>query len=290
MQLEHNFTVAAPVDRAWEVLLDLERIVPCMPGAALTSYEGDEFTGTVRVKLGPVVMTFAGKGRFVERDAAAHRMVIEAAGRDTRGAGSARAKINAALRADGDVTAVAVLTDLTISGRVAQFGRGMIADVSTRLLDEFTSCLAGQLAPPPAAAAAAPPLSSTTAPSADVGEAPSASAPSASAPSAAAPPAADPPAAAAGQPAATTDQPAAIAGAQPAAVAAQPGAVAAGQPAPAPDPQTASVTVPAPRGPAEPIDLLRVTGTGATARRIAPYLLTFLLGVVVGALLAAWLG
>lgn len=271
MRLEHNFIVAAPVDRAWEVLLDLERIVPCMPGASLTSHEGDEFTGTVRVKLGPVVMTFAGKGRFVERDAAAHRMVIEAAGRDTKGAGSARANINATLRADGDATAVAVLTDLTISGRVAQFGRGMIADVSTRLLDEFTTCLAGQLAPPPATVpapptevAAAPPAASTAAPTAA----------STAAPTAAVAEPSD--AVAAGEPASAATQPAAVAAAPLTAVAAAP--------------QTAVAAVPAPRAPAEPIDLLAVTGTRATARRIAPYLLSFLLGAVLGVLLGVWLG
>jgi uncharacterized protein len=243
MQLEHNFTVAAPVDRAWEVLLDLERIVPCMPGAALTSHEGDEFTGTVRVKLGPMVMSFAGRGRFVERDVVAHRMVIEAAGRDTKGAGSAAAKINATLRADGEVTAVAVLTDLTITGRVAQLGRGMIADVSSRLLDEFTACLAGQLAPPATAAA---PVASTAA---------------------AAPPAVSTARPSAGVAAGATSQPAATA-----------------------EPQNARDAVAAPRAAAEPIDLLRVTGVGATARRITPYLLTFLVGAAVGALIARWLG
>lgn len=263
MRLEHNFTVAAPLDRAWDVLLDLDRIVPCMPGAALTSHEGDEFTGTVRVKLGPVVMTFAGKGRFVERDAAAHRMVIEAAGRDTKGAGSARANINATLRADGDATAVAVLTDLTISGRVAQFGRGMIADVSSRLLDEFTTCLAGQLAPPtPAGADTAPPAAAAAAPAAGGTEAA--------------------PAVAAGASATTATEPASAAG-QPAAVAAAP--LTAGA-----EPQTANAVVPAPRAPAEPVDLLRVTGASAAARRIVPYLLVFLLGLVVGVVLGVWLG
>jgi len=271
MRLEHNFTVAAPLDRAWDVLLDLERIVPCMPGAALTSHEGDEFTGTVRVKLGPVVMTFAGKGRFVERDAAAHRMVVEAAGRDTKGAGSARANIDATLRADGDATAVAVLTDLTISGRVAQFGRGMIADVSTRLLDEFTSCLAGQLAPaaeapaaPPTAPAATSSAASTTEPSPDVAEAP---------------------------PAAADGEPAVVAAAQPAAVAAAPLTAGAAAPTATPaEPPTENVPVPTPRAPAEPVDLLRVTGVSGAARRLVPYLLVFLIGAVVGVVLGVWLG
>ncbi|WP_422733358.1 SRPBCC family protein [Micromonospora sp. WMMD558] len=270
MQLEHHFVVAAPVDRAWEVLQDLERIVPCMPGAALTSHEGDEFTGTVRVKLGPMVMTFAGRGRFVERDDAARRMVIEASGRDTKGAGSASATVAATLRADGDATAVAVLTDLTISGRVAQLGRGMIADVSSRLLDEFTACLAGQLAPTPApvASAAAPSAAASADPSADVAEAP--------------------PAQAAGQPAMPTAHPVAAAG-QPAAPAASPVASAGARPAAALDPPGPGAVVPAPRGPVEPIDLLGVTGVRATARRLAPHVVTFLLGGAVGAVLGVWL-
>jgi carbon monoxide dehydrogenase subunit G len=236
MQLEHNFVVAAPVERAWEVLLDLERIVPCMPGATLTSHEGEEFTGTVRVKLGPVVMTFAGRGRFLERDAAAHRIVIEASGRDTKGAGSASAKINATLQPDGDATAVAVLTDLTITGRMAQFGRGMIVDVSRRLLDQFTTCLAGQLAPP------VPVTRDGAAPAPEPGDT-------------AAPPAA---------PHATPT---------PTVVAAQPAAVVTARPAVA-----------------EPVDLLGVTGVRAAARRVAPYLLVFLLGGVVGAVLGVTLG
>lgn len=146
MELEHTFTVAAPVEQAWEVLLDLERIAPCMPGATLTGVEGDEFTGTVRVKLGPVTMTFGGQGRFVEQDPDTRRIVVEASGKDKRGGGTARATIRAALRgADGGATEVAVHSDLVVTGRAAQFGRGMIADVSTRLLDQFTDCLAEQL-------------------------------------------------------------------------------------------------------------------------------------------------
>lgn len=169
MELEHTFTVAAPVEQAWEVLLDLERIAPCMPGANLTGVEGDEFTGTVRVKLGPVTMTFGGQGRFVEQDPDTRRIVVEASGKDKRGGGTARATIRAALRgADGGATEVAVHSDLVVTGRAAQFGRGMIADVSTRLLDQFTDCLAEQLAarpegaPATTAAAATAPAGATT--------------------------------------------------------------------------------------------------------------------------------
>ena len=159
MELEHEFTVAAPVDRAWTTLIDLDKVVPCMPGAALTSYDGEAFEGTVKVKLGPVSMTFAGKGRFVERDEATRTMVVEASGRDSRGGGTAKATIHAVLVPAGDdATDVKVKTDMAVTGRVAQFGRGMIADVSSRLLGQFTDCLAGKLADggtAPAAPAAA---------------------------------------------------------------------------------------------------------------------------------------
>ncbi|MGI5244201.1 SRPBCC family protein [Dactylosporangium sp. CA-139066] len=146
MQLENAFTVPVPVDRAWAVLLDIERVAPCMPGATLTSVEGDEFTGTVKVKLGPVNMTFKGSGRFVERDEAAHRVVISASGADSRGGGTAKATVTAVLVAEGDATRVSVATDLDITGKAAQFGRGLIGDVSARLIGQFATCLAGQFA------------------------------------------------------------------------------------------------------------------------------------------------
>jgi uncharacterized protein len=171
VELEHKFTVAAPVEQAWEVLLDLERIAPCMPGAMLTSYEGDEFTGEVRVKIGPVTMTFAGQGRFLERDAGARRMVLEAAGKDRRGGGTARATVRAQLRGEDGGTAVAVHTDLVITGRAAQFGRGMIGEVSNRLLGQFTECLAGKLAATDEPAPATEPAP-TAAPVAATDEAP----------------------------------------------------------------------------------------------------------------------
>jgi len=175
MELEHTFTVAVPVERAWEVLLDLERVAPCMPGASLTSYQGDEFTGTVRVKLGPVTMTFAGQGRFVERDPQARRIVIEASGKDKRGGGTARATIRAGLRGQGAAsTAVEVHTDLVVTGRAAQFGRGMIGDVSTRLLGQFTDCLAGKLGAPAEPGVAAPAPPAATPPAATAPAAPAA--------------------------------------------------------------------------------------------------------------------
>ncbi|MGI5177858.1 SRPBCC family protein [Dactylosporangium sp. CA-152071] len=158
MLLEHSFTVPVPASQAWDVLLDIERIAPCMPGAALTSFEGDDFTGTVKVKLGPVSLTFKGKGRFVERDEAAHRVVLTASGADSRGGGTASARVTAQLREAGDGgTRVEVATDLDITGKAAQFGRGLIGDVSAKLIGQFADCLAGKLAAGgPAAPAAAP--------------------------------------------------------------------------------------------------------------------------------------
>jgi carbon monoxide dehydrogenase subunit G len=146
MRLEHSFTVPVPVASAWAVLLDLPRIAPCMPGATVTSVQDDRFTGTVKVKLGPIALTYQGKGRFVERDEAARRMVVEASGKDIRSAGTAAATVTATLAADGDRTAVQVITDLTVTGRPAQFGRGMLADVSGRLVDQFAGSLAKELA------------------------------------------------------------------------------------------------------------------------------------------------
>jgi len=173
MKLEHTFTVPVPVEQAWEVLLDLPRVAPCMPGATLTGVEGDEFTGTVKVKLGPIGLTYSGKGRFVERDEAAHRVVVEASGRDTRSAGTAGATITAHLVGQGQETLVDVVTDLTVTGKPAQFGRGMISDVSGKLLGQFSECLAGKLgeggvaaeAPPPAGGAGLEPAA-TVAPAA----------------------------------------------------------------------------------------------------------------------------
>ena len=145
MQLENSFTVPVPVDEAWRVLLDIERIAPCMPGAALDSVDGDDFTGRVKVKLGPINLTYQGKASFVEKDEAAHRAVIDARGRDQRGNGTASALVTATLAADGDRTKVDVLTDLNITGRPAQFGRGVMTDVGNKLLGQFADRLAAQL-------------------------------------------------------------------------------------------------------------------------------------------------
>ena len=148
MDLTHSFTVPAPIGEAWAAFNDLERIAPCFPGASLTSFDGDEFAGLVKVKLGPISLQYTGTGRFVERDEAAHRAVFEAKGRDKRGNGTAAAHVTAELTAAGDdTTDVTVITDLNITGKPAQFGRGVMQDVSDRLLAQFTSCLETKLGP-----------------------------------------------------------------------------------------------------------------------------------------------
>ena len=141
MELTNEFDVEVPVEEAWAVLTDLERIAPCMPGAQLTEVEGEEFRGNVKVKVGPITAQYKGVARFAEKDDANHRAVIDAQGRDTRGQGNANALITATLAAQGTGTRVTVNTDLKLTGKVAQFGRGAIADVSGALLDQFVSCL-----------------------------------------------------------------------------------------------------------------------------------------------------
>ena len=145
MQLENSFTVPVPIDEAWRVLLDIERIAPCMPGAALDSVDGDDFTGRVKVKLGPINLTYQGKASFIEKDEAAHKAVIDARGKDQRGNGTAAAVVTARLAAEGAITRVDVLTDLNITGRPAQFGRGVMTDVGNKLLGQFADKLAAQL-------------------------------------------------------------------------------------------------------------------------------------------------
>jgi uncharacterized protein len=158
VDLQHTFSVPIGVEEAWEAFTDIERIAPCLPGAAITSVDGDEFTGTAKVKLGPISLQYAGKGTWVSRDQSTYSAVIEAQGKDKRGNGTAGATISAHLEPDGDATRVVVDTELKITGRPAQFGRGVIQDVGGKLLDQFAACLATRLAEPAAepAAAAAP--------------------------------------------------------------------------------------------------------------------------------------
>jgi carbon monoxide dehydrogenase subunit G len=145
MELQHRFTVPASVDETWAAFQDLELVAPCFPGAALTSVDGDSFSGTVKIKLGPISMQYAGTGTFLERDEATHKARIEAKGKDKRGNGTAAALVTAQLSPDGSGTAVDVSTDLSITGKPAQFGRGVIQDVSNKLLERFTVCLADTL-------------------------------------------------------------------------------------------------------------------------------------------------
>jgi uncharacterized protein len=159
VDLEHVFTVPMPIGDAWTSFNDLELIAPCFPGAVITSVDGDDFTGTAKIKLGPIALMYTGKGVWVERDEAARRVVIEANGKDKRGNGTAGATITARLEEDGPGTRVVVNTDLRITGRPAQFGRGVIQDVGSKILDQFADCLStrlgGEAVGTPAAAATA---------------------------------------------------------------------------------------------------------------------------------------
>ncbi|OHV39293.1 SRPBCC family protein [Pseudofrankia sp. EUN1h] len=137
MELVNEFRVALPVEAAWELLTDPERIAPCMPGAQLLSVDGEDFHGAVKVKVGPIVAQYKGKATFREKDAETHRAVIKADGKESRGQGNASAVVTMGLTPDGDGTAVHLVTDLTISGKAAQFGRGVLADVSGKLVTQF---------------------------------------------------------------------------------------------------------------------------------------------------------
>jgi carbon monoxide dehydrogenase subunit G len=141
MELTNEFTVDAPIEQAWSVLTDLERIAPCMPGAQLTEVEGDEYRGNVKIKVGPITAQYKGVATFVSKDDTSHTAVLKAEGRDTRGQGNASATITATLTPAGAGTKVVVGTDLTITGKVAQMGRGVLADVSGKLLDQFVQSL-----------------------------------------------------------------------------------------------------------------------------------------------------
>ena len=146
MELNNDFEVAAPVDLVWAVLTDVERIAPCLPGAQLQEIEGDEFRGVVKIKVGPITAQYKGAASFSERDDVEHRAVLRAEGRDTRGAGNAAADITAELEATDVGTKVTVTTDLTVTGKVAQFGRGVMADVSKKLMGQFAENLSDLIA------------------------------------------------------------------------------------------------------------------------------------------------
>lgn len=142
MDLNHEFTVAVPVADAWRILTDLERIAPCLPGAQLQEVEGDIYRGVVKIKVGPIQAQFKGQASFLEQDHVAHKAVLKGEGRDTGGKGNASALITAEMNAvDANSTAVKVTTDLSITGKVAQFGRGAMADISDKLLGQFVENL-----------------------------------------------------------------------------------------------------------------------------------------------------
>jgi hypothetical protein len=141
MELTNEFHVSVPIDVAWAVLTDLERVAPCMPGAELQEVEGDEYRGIVKVKVGPITAQYKGSARFVEKDDAQHRAVLLAEGRDTRGQGNASATVTAIAIPDSDGTTVSIVTELAITGKVAQFGRSVMGDVSAKMLGEFADRL-----------------------------------------------------------------------------------------------------------------------------------------------------
>jgi uncharacterized protein len=145
MELQQTFTVPVPVDRAWDALLDPQRIAPCMPGASLESVDGDAFTGNVKIKLGPINLSYRGQARYVTKNADTRTIVIEGTGKDAKGGGGASATVTAVLTGDGDSTTVATTTDLDVTGRPAQFGRGVMNDVANKLVGQFAANLAALL-------------------------------------------------------------------------------------------------------------------------------------------------
>jgi hypothetical protein len=183
MQITDTFHVDVPVEQAWDVLLDVERIAPCMPGAQLQEVEGDEYRGIVKIKVGPITAQYKGAARIIEADVATRKIVIKAEGRDTRGQGNASATVTASLAADDTGTEVGIDTDLHVTGKVAQFGRGVMADVSSKLLAQFVECLHGKVLSGDGAAGGAEAAGTTSSSepqsSSSSGPAPSASAPGA---------------------------------------------------------------------------------------------------------------
>ena len=145
MELKNEFRVGVPIEQAWGTLTDVEYIAPCMPGAQLTEIDGEEFKGQVKVKVGPITAQYKGVAKFKEKDESQYRLVLDASGRDTRGAGNAAAEVTAEMTADGDGTNIVITTDLKVTGKVAQFGRGVMADVSEKLIGQFVESLEQKL-------------------------------------------------------------------------------------------------------------------------------------------------
>jgi len=285
MELDHSFTVPVPPDQAWDVLLDVQKIAPCMPGAQVDSVEGDDVAGRMKVKVGPVSLTYKGMASFKDRDAAERSILVEASGKEMRGAGTASATVRAALSPENgsgdESTLVTMHTTLNVTGRPAQFGRGVIAEVGSRLIDKFADNLAQQLGG--GAAAGAPAGSAAVA---------AASAPTAAAAATAGAPAVPPPstaeeagtgaAAGAGETPGTGEAPAAAPAAAtrvPAQSAAAPQATArpAPEPATAPEPEPATAT-----DREDSLNLLSLVGP-VIVKRLAP-----VVGAAVAAGLIAW--
>jgi carbon monoxide dehydrogenase subunit G len=145
MKLEHEFRVPVPVSQAWDVLLDVERIAPCMPGATVESFDGETVNGRVKVKVGPIQVTYSGTARFIEKNEPGRRVTLDASGKEARGSGTAKATIVAVLQDDGEQTLVNVTTNLAITGKPAQFGRGVMVEVGNKLLGRFADCLAQEI-------------------------------------------------------------------------------------------------------------------------------------------------
>ncbi len=169
MELRHEFTVPATIEETWNAFNDIESVAVCFPGAKVSSVEGDTFEGSCKVKLGPIALTYNGSGTFVEKDESARRMVIDAKGKDKRGNGTAGAHVTATMTEEGTSTRVEVLTDLNITGKPAQFGRGVMQDVSDKLLGQFTQCLEQKVGDSSAAARAADLAGGDTSSSPDTG-------------------------------------------------------------------------------------------------------------------------
>ncbi|MET8258241.1 SRPBCC domain-containing protein [Micromonospora sp. NPDC005205] len=299
MKITNEFAVTVPIDRAWAVLTDLEGLAPCLPGAQLTDVDGDVYQGRVRVKVGPVVSEFAGTARFVEKDDAAYRGVIDAKGRDARSTGNASALVTAHLRPDGDRTLVSVDTDLKISGKLAQFGSGMIKEVSGKLLAQFVANLEAKLAAEPPAphphaqpVAATPTVPPAPTPAASSSTPAASTAPIEPTPAASATAVATTPSTAAVAPSPVEPSPVGPSPAGPSPVSSRPGS----PPPDASSPVASSGIAPSAVGPsgdavrvaptAEPeaLDLLSIAG-GSVTKRLVPVVVGL---VAVGAVIA-WL-
>ena len=177
MKINNEFTVGVPVEEAWNTMLNLERVAPCLPGAAIQGSEGDEYQGTMKVKIGPITANYKGTAKFEETDEENRRAVLKATGRDARGQGTASATIVSTLQEEGDDTRVRVETDMRLTGRAAQFGRGIAQDIATKMLEQFAECLEREISGGGAAQEAASAASEESGNGAASQETPAAAAP-----------------------------------------------------------------------------------------------------------------